>query len=174
MIGGNWFTQNKLIHWALWLTGLTSWLSCVLCFVTFPNIGLVHIRIKGEVGAVKLVKALQLNIFADCSKAVLLLWIICGICLVFVMLLRLFIAAFGHLMGTGWPLGSCLWCLLCFVTFPCGMLGQVWYLIVSFPDLCRLSYFELKYIKYLQNLGSGFYGNRTFTKKIRNEIVVSF
>ena len=28
-----------------------------------------------------------------------------------------------------------------FITFPCGILGQVWYLIVSFPDLCRLSYF---------------------------------
>ena len=29
-----------------------------------------------------------------------------------------------------------------FVTFPCGSLGQVWYLIVSIPDLCCLSYFE--------------------------------
>ena len=29
-----------------------------------------------------------------------------------------------------------------FVTFPCGILGQVWYLIVSFLDLCHLSYFE--------------------------------
>ena len=29
-----------------------------------------------------------------------------------------------------------------FVTFPCGILGQVWYLITSFPDLCRLSYFQ--------------------------------
>ena len=28
-----------------------------------------------------------------------------------------------------------------FVTFPCGILGQVWYLIVSIPDLCPLSYF---------------------------------
>ena len=28
------------------------------------------------------------------------------------------------------------------VTFPCGILGLVGYLIVSFPDLCRLSYFE--------------------------------
>ena len=28
-----------------------------------------------------------------------------------------------------------------FVTFPCGDLGQVWHLIVSFPDLCHLSYF---------------------------------
>ena len=27
------------------------------------------------------------------------------------------------------------------IAFSCGILGQVWYLIVSFPDLCRLSYF---------------------------------
>ena len=30
-----------------------------------------------------------------------------------------------------------------FVTFPCGILGQVWYWIVSIPDLCRLSHFQL-------------------------------
>ena len=29
-----------------------------------------------------------------------------------------------------------------FVPFPGGILGQVWYLIVSIPDLCRLSFFE--------------------------------
>ena len=29
-----------------------------------------------------------------------------------------------------------------FVTFPCGILGQVWYLIVSFPDLFRLFSFH--------------------------------
>ena len=28
-----------------------------------------------------------------------------------------------------------------FVSFPCGILGQVWCLIVSIPDLCHLSYF---------------------------------
>ena len=28
-----------------------------------------------------------------------------------------------------------------FVTFPCGILGQVCNLIVSFPDLCHLAYF---------------------------------
>ena len=27
-----------------------------------------------------------------------------------------------------------------FVTFACSTLGLVWYLIVSLPDLCRLSY----------------------------------
>ena len=30
-----------------------------------------------------------------------------------------------------------------FVTFQCDILGQVCYFIVSFPDLCRLSYFNL-------------------------------
>ena len=29
-----------------------------------------------------------------------------------------------------------------FVTFPFGILGQVWYLIVSIPDPCCLSYFD--------------------------------
>ena len=30
---------------------------------------------------------------------------------------------------------------LCFVTFQLGIPGQVWYSIVSFPDLCLLPYF---------------------------------
>ena len=34
-----------------------------------------------------------------------------------------------------------------FCTFPCGILGQVWYLNVSFSDLCHLSYIKLT--KYL-------------------------
>ena len=28
--------------------------------------------------------------------------------------------------------------------FPIGILGQVWYLIVSIPDLCTLTYFDMK------------------------------
>ena len=46
----------------------------------------------------------------------------------------------GHLLGKGWPLGSRLWCLLWVWHFPIGILGQVWYLIVSIPDLCTLTY----------------------------------
>ena len=49
----------------------------------------------------------------------------------------------GHLLGKGWPLGSRLWCLLWVCHFPIGILGQVWYLIVSIPDLCNLTYFIL-------------------------------
>ena len=33
-----------------------------------------------------------------------------------------------------------------FVSFPCGILGQVLYLIVSFPDLCHFSYFHLNFL----------------------------
>ena len=48
----------------------------------------------------------------------------------------------GNLLGKGWPLSIFFIAVfLCFVTFPYGVLGQVWYLIVSNPDLCRLPYF---------------------------------
>ena len=30
--------------------------------------------------------------------------------------------------------------------FPIGILGQVWYLIVSIPDLCTIAYFYYKVI----------------------------
>ena len=30
-----------------------------------------------------------------------------------------------------------------FVTFPFGILGQVWYLILSIPDPCCISYFSI-------------------------------
>ena len=33
-----------------------------------------------------------------------------------------------------------------FVTSPCGVLGQVWCLIVLIPDLCLLSYFHIVYL----------------------------
>ena len=37
-------------------------------------------------------------------------------------------------------------CDVCvFVTFPCGILGQVGYLIKSFPDLCCHSYLDIFY-----------------------------
>ena len=47
----------------------------------------------------------------------------------------------GHLLGKGQPLGSRFWCLA-LSHFPIGMLGQVWYLIASIPDLCTITYFK--------------------------------
>ena len=60
------------------------------------------------------------------------------------MFLNLFIAALLSFAGKG--LTSCLLRVMfncVFVTFPCGILGQVCYLIVSIPDLFRLSYFHI-------------------------------
>ena len=59
----------------------------------------------------------------------------------FVMLSRLFIAALRSLARKGltsWL--SFVMFYYVFVTFPCGILGQVWYLIESIPVLCHFSY----------------------------------
>ena len=66
---------------------------------------------------------------------------LCYLCFVFFMLSRLFIAA----LWSPTEKGLASWLLFVtfnyvFVTFPCGILGQVWYFIASIPDLCRLSY----------------------------------
>ena len=69
---------------------------------------------------------------------------LCYLCLVIVMLLRLFIAAVWSPAGKqliSWLLSVMFNCV--FVNFPCGILGQVWYLIVSIPDLCHLSYLDI-------------------------------
>ena len=68
----------------------------------------------------------------------------------FVKLLRPFIAALWSLAGKGltnWLSFVMFNCV--FVTFPCGILGQMWYLIVSIPDLCCLSYFFNYHIFYI-------------------------
>ena len=59
------------------------------------------------------------------------------------MLSRLFIAALWSPAGKGlisWLSFVMFNCV--FVTFPCDILGQLRYLIVSIPDLCQLSYFS--------------------------------
>ena len=68
---------------------------------------------------------------------------VCYLCLVFAMLSRLLIAALWSPAGkkpTPWLLFAMF--NYVFVTFQCGILGQVWYLIVSIPDLCHLFYFN--------------------------------
>ena len=60
------------------------------------------------------------------------------------MLSRLFIAAVWSPAGKGlisWLLFVMFNCV--FITFPCGILGQVRYLIVSFPNICCLSYLDI-------------------------------
>ena len=69
---------------------------------------------------------------------------LCYLCLVFVVLLRLLIAALWSPAGKGLTFWLLFMILIIFVTFPCGILGQVLYLIVSIPDLFRLSYFRTR------------------------------
>ena len=62
---------------------------------------------------------------------------LCYLCHVFAMLLHLFNAALWSQARKG--LTSCVLFVMLncvFVTFPCGILGHVWYLIISIPDLC--------------------------------------
>ena len=68
---------------------------------------------------------------------------LCDLSLVFGMLSYPFIAALWSPAGKGltsWLSFVMFNCV--FATFPCGILGQVWYLIVSIPDLCPISYFK--------------------------------
>ena len=64
------------------------------------------------------------------------------------MLSFLFIAALWSPAGKGltsWLLFVMFNCV--FGTFPCGILGQVWYLIVSIHDICLLTYFNAPPLK---------------------------
>ena len=122
---------------------LTSWLSCVLYFITFPNVSWSTSESR--------VRLAPWNWFKPSSK--IFYWpfqggtsfvdllcfcsVLCLLCFVHVCLYVLC----GHLLGKGWPLGSRLWCLLWVCHFPIGILGQVWYLIVSIPELCTITYF---------------------------------
>ena len=67
----------------------------------------------------------------------------CYLCFVCVVFSCLFLEALWSPAGKGltpWlPFELCF--IVLFVIFPCGVLGQVWCLIISIPDLYLLSYF---------------------------------
>ena len=67
----------------------------------------------------------------------------CYLCfvLIFVMPPSLFLVALWSPAGRGWHFGSLVsGVVLCFVAFPCGVLGQVWCLVVLITGLCLLYY----------------------------------
>ena len=72
----------------------------------------------------------------------------------------------GHLLGKA--LFGDVYCI--FVTFPCGILGKLWYLIVSFPDLCRLSYIHWRsshnVVTHVRNRNSNIQGRSPYTVKV--------
>ena len=82
----------------------------------------------------------------------------------FVMLSCLFIAALWSHAGKG--LASWLSCVLCFVVlffaFPSGVLGRVWFFIVSIPDLRLLTYVYYEFTEF-----ACLYTSKTITSAIR-------
>ena len=72
--------------------------------------------------------------------------LICYLYLSFAILPCLFLAVLSSPVGERADLLALLYVMFSrvVVTFPYSVLGQVWYLIVSFPDLCLLSYFQCK------------------------------
>ena len=159
----------RLFICALWSPagkGLTSWLSFVVSTVSlslshwYPGSGVVldcidswslHTYLLWSTSELR-VRLAPLNRSKPSSKIFywafqggtsfvdLLCFVLSYVCYVFVRVCLY--ALCGHLLGKGWPLGSRLWCLLWVCHFPIGILGQVWYLIVSIPDLCTLTYFD--------------------------------
>ena len=108
---------------------------------------LIHIRIKGEVGNIKMFmpsSIFLLTVPRWCFFCGSFLLIVFCVCLCYTVL-----SVPCSLVITCWERADLL-TLLCvmfscvFVTFPCGILGQVWYFIVLIPDLCLLPYFHYK------------------------------
>ena len=54
---------------------------------------------------------------------------------------RLYYAVLSFLVALGSPASLVCDVFLCFITFPYGVSGRLWYLIVSIPDLCLLHYY---------------------------------
>ena len=62
----------------------------------------------------------------------------CYLCFVFVMLSFRVVTCWerANLLALMYVMFSCV-----FVTLPCGVLGQLWFLVVLIPDLCHLTLF---------------------------------
>ena len=110
---------------------------------------LIYIRNEGEVGTIKQVCALQHVQYTYMLLDVPRRCFFCGPYLLFIFpVCHAFLYVHCSVVVTCWERANLLALLYVmfscgFVTCPCGVLGQVWYLIVSIPDLCLLTYFEL-------------------------------
>ena len=89
----------------------------IFVFCHFPKCVLVHIKIKGEVGAVKV------KYFTDSSKTVFLLWIF----YVFSVLCLLYLCARLHICALWSPAGKGLTFWLSFLVFTVSLSLSHWY-----------------------------------------------
>ena len=140
---GNIFSQKRMegivvMFWNICLDMMQN-ISTLMCKIR--NLRADHFeRYSTETGLSPQVKYFYWSFKGGTS----LLDHLCYFCIVFVMLSRLLIAALWSPAGKGltsWLAFGVLNCVI--VTFPFGILGQVWYLIVPIPDLCPFITFIL-------------------------------
>ena len=133
---------------ALWSPawkGLTTWLSCLLYFAIFLNMSWTTSELRARSAPWSWFK-LSSKIFywpfqGSTSFVDLLCFFLSCVCYAFVSVC-LYVP-----WDPCWERADLL-ALVCGVQlwvccFPIGILGQVWYLIVSIPDLCALTYFKV-------------------------------
>ena len=132
--------MSCLIFVALWSPtgkGLTSWLWCVLCFVTFPGVSWFTLELGEGLALWGWFKPSCKIFYWPFQGGPSFVDLLCLFCLVFAM--PLWTSVYMCLVVTCWERAdlSALVCgVLCW--FPIVILGQVWYLIVSIPDICTL------------------------------------
>ena len=106
----------RLFLVALWPPAgerLMSWLLCLLCFVTFPNMFWSPSELRARLAPWNWFKPSSKIFYwpfqGGSSFVDLLCFFLSCVCYAFVRVC-LFVP-YGHLLGKGWPLGSRLWCL---------------------------------------------------------------
>ena len=117
------------------LTSLRSCIRCFRCFVTFPYgfLGQVWYLIV-LIADLCLLPYLINWPFQGCASFVDSFFVICVSCLVCHIFLSI-----HCLLWKGWPLCSLVYDVsYVFATFPNGVLGQMWHLIVLIANLCLL------------------------------------
>ena len=153
--------HNRLAYLSISKWGLTSWMSCLLCFVTFPNVSWSTSEIRARLA--------PWNWFKPSSKIFLLTvprrYFICGSFVLFmfcvVILSCLFMLPCGHLHGKGWSVGSCLWYLIVFLSLShvvswvrCSTLpvvnGECWHFVRSLLFLLKTWFSGIVY-KWIEN-----------------------
>ena len=131
--------------YSLWLPAGKGPISWQLCFVTFPNLFWSTSEIRARFAPWNWFKPSSKIFFWPFQGGTFFVDILFYFCLVFAIPLCLCLyVPCGHMLGKDWPLGYRLWCLLYICHFPTGILGQVWYLIVSIPDICTLLILVMK------------------------------
>ena len=129
----------NLSSWCLWrLSGSSSWCHGVVCslWLWYFLIILTYyfsIYVSWSTSELR-VRLAPWNWFKPSSNIFLLTvprrYFFCGTFVFFCALCSSWfrvcsLLPCSHLLGKGWLLGSCWWCLYFFVTFPCGILGQM-------------------------------------------------